>query len=68
MEYIEDWHSTFREFYRVLRHTGYFVLSVTHPSFDSVYFKTSNYSETELVGSKWRGFPGVRVHMPSFRR
>lgn len=68
MEYIEDWHSTFREFYRVLRTPGYFVLSVTHPSFDSVYFKTNNYFETELVGSDWRGFPGVRVHMPSFRR
>src|SRR6185369_2000184 len=68
MEYIEDWHSTFREFYRVLRRPGYFILSVTHPFFDSVYFKTNNYFETELVGSEWRGFPGVRVRMPSFRR
>jgi len=68
MEYIEDWHNTFREFYRVLGSPGCFVLSVTHPSFDSVYFKTNKYFETELVGSDWRGFPGVRVHMPSFRR
>jgi SAM-dependent methyltransferase len=68
MEYIEDWHSTFREFYRVLRRPGCFVLSVSHPSFDAVYFKTSNYFETELVSGEWRGFPGVRVQMPSFRR
>jgi SAM-dependent methyltransferase len=68
MEYIEDWHSTFAEFYRVLRPGGYFILSVTHPFFDYVYYKSNNYFETELVGSEWRGFDPVRVHMPSFRR
>ena len=68
MEYIEDWHSTFAEFYRVLRPGGYFVLSVTHPFFDYVYFKSDNYFETELVGGEWKGFGSVRVHMPSFRR
>lgn len=68
MEYIEDWHSTFAEFYRVLRPGGYFVLSVSHPFFDYVYFKSNNYFETELVGSEWRGFNPVRVKMPSFRR
>ena len=68
MEYIEDWTSTFREFHRVLRPAGYFILSVTHPAFDYTYFKSSNYFETELVGSVWRGFDTVRVHMPTFRR
>jgi len=68
MEYIEDWGSTFKEFYRVLRPGGYFVLSVTHPFFDYTYFKSNNYFETELVGSEWRGFGKVKVHMPSFRR
>ena len=68
MEYIEDWHSTFREFYRVLRPGGHFILSVTHPFFDYTYFKSTNYFETELVGSEWRGFNTVKVHMPSFRR
>ena len=68
MEYVEDWHSTFREFHRVLKPGGYFVLSVTHPFFDYNYFKSSNYFETELVGSVWRGFETVRVHMPSYRR
>ena len=68
MEYIEDWTTTFQEFHRVLRPAGYFVLSVTHPSFDYTYFKSSSYFQTELVGSVWRGFDTVRVHMPSFRR
>jgi ubiquinone/menaquinone biosynthesis C-methylase UbiE len=68
LEYIEDWHSTFAEFYRVLRPGGHFVFSVTHPFYDYIYFKSSNYFETELVGGEWRGFEGVRVYMPSFRR
>jgi SAM-dependent methyltransferase len=68
MEYIEDWHGTFGEFYRVLRPGGHFVLSVTHPFFDYTYFDSNNYFETELVGSEWRGFNAVKVHMPSFRR
>lgn len=68
MEYIEDWYSTFGEFYRVLRAGGHFVLSVTHPFFDYTYFKSEKYFETELVGSVWRGFDTVRVHMPSYRR
>ena len=68
MEYIEDWGSTFGEFHRVLRPGGYFILSVTHPFFDYTYFQSKNYFETELVGSEWRGFGTVKVHMPSFRR
>jgi SAM-dependent methyltransferase len=68
LNYIKDWGSTFAEFYRVLRPAGYFVFSVSHPFFDYTYFKSDSYFETELVGSEWRGFGPVRVHMPSFRR
>ena len=68
MNYIEDWHRTFSEFYRVLCPGGHFVLSVTHPSFDYTYFKSSKYFETELVGSEWKGFDTVRVHMPCYGR
>ncbi|MBA3714656.1 MAG: class I SAM-dependent methyltransferase [Pyrinomonadaceae bacterium] len=68
LEYIEDWGSTFAEFYRVLRPAGHLVFSITHPFFDYIYFKSNNYFETELVGSEWRGFKPVRVYVPSFRR
>ena len=68
LEYIEDWHRTFAEIYRVLRPEGHFVFSVSHPFHDYIYFKSNNYFETELVGGEWRGFEGVRVYMPSFRR
>ena len=68
LDYIRDWRSTFAEVYRVLRPSGHFVFSVTHPFFDYIYFKSNNYFETELVGVEWRGFESVRVHMPSFRR
>ena len=68
LNYIEDWDATFAEFSRVLRPAGHFIFSVSHPFFDYTYFKSNDYFETELVGSEWRGFETVRVHMPSFRR
>ena len=68
MNYIEDWNAVFREFHRVLRPGGYFVFSVTHPSFDYTYFKSNNYFETELVSCEWKGFEPVKVQMPGFRR
>lgn len=68
LDYIEDWHSTFAEFYRVLRPGGYFVFSVGHPLADYLYFKSQNYFATELVGSVWRGFAPVLVYVPTFRR
>ena len=67
-DYLDDWAVPLAEFHRVLRPSGRFVFSVTHPFFGFTYFGTDNYYATELVGSEWRGFPGVRVHMPSYRR
>ena len=68
MEYIEDWSVPLSEFYRILRPAGKFIFSITHPFFDYTYYKSTNYFETELVGSVWTGFPKIRIHMPSFRR
>ena len=68
LHYIEDWSSTIAEFYRVLRPGGCVVLSVGHPFFDYTFFKSEKYFETELVGSEWKGFEGVKVYMPIFRR
>jgi SAM-dependent methyltransferase len=68
LEYVEDWRGPFAEFHRVLRGGGHFIFSVTHPFSDYLYFKSLNYYETELVGSEWKGFESVKVHMPSFRR
>ena len=67
LEYVRDWRATFAEFRRVLKPAGHLVISVTHPFFDSTYFKTEKYFDTELVHSEWRGF-GPRVRMPSYRR
>lgn len=68
LDYVADWRAVFAEFYRVLRAGGHFVFSVQHPFFEFVYFKAENYFATERVGCEWRGFPGVRVEMPSVRR
>lgn len=67
LDYIEDWHAVFREFFRVLRAPGHFVFSVGHPLADFLYFKTDNYFATEQVGAEWCGF-GTPVYVPTYRR
>jgi SAM-dependent methyltransferase len=68
LDYIKDWRAVFGEFYRVLRAGGHFICSLHHPFFDFLYHKTENYFATEEVSCEWRGFEGVRVEMPSYRR
>ena len=68
LNYIEDWRPLFGEFARVMRSGGVLVFSIQHPFFDYLYFKTGNYFATEQVGSEWKGFPGIRVFVPCFRR
>jgi ubiquinone/menaquinone biosynthesis C-methylase UbiE len=67
LEYVRDWRAAFAEFRRVLVTGGCLVVSVTHPFFDSTYFATQKYFETELVHTEWRGF-GPSVRMPTYRR
>lgn len=68
LDYVENWRAAFGEFYRVLRTGGHFVFSVQHPFFEYIYFKAENYFKTERVSCRWRGFAGVEVEMPSYRR
>jgi SAM-dependent methyltransferase len=68
LDYVENWRRAFAEFYRLLRPSGHFVFSVQHPFFEYIYFKAENYFKTEPVSCEWRGFAGVTVQMPSFRR
>jgi SAM-dependent methyltransferase len=68
LDYVKDWRRLFKEFYRILRAGGHFVFSINHPFFDYRYHKTGNYFATETVGVEWKGFKGVSVYMPSYRR
>ena len=68
LDYIENWRDVFAEFYRILRRSGHFVFSVTHPFADYIYFKSNDYFAIEAVSCEWRGFEKVRVQMPSYRR
>ena len=67
LDYIADWSSLFREFFRLLKAGGYFVMSAGHPSFDAEYFGTNAYFSVERVECTWTGF-GRKVVMPSYRR
>ncbi|MFQ5795753.1 MAG: class I SAM-dependent methyltransferase [Candidatus Bipolaricaulia bacterium] len=67
LDYVRDWESVFREFYRMLRQPGHFVFSVGHPFADFMLHNTGNYFMTELVDYEWRGF-GTPVRVPYYRR
>lgn len=68
LDYVRDWGSVFREFYRVLCRGGHLVFSVEHPL--SKFYprhQSSSYFATELVELEWTGF-GIPVRVPSYRR
>jgi SAM-dependent methyltransferase len=68
LDYVEDWGSLFREFFRLLRQPGHLVFSVGHP-FDEFFdhHPSGNYFDVERVEMTWRGF-GPPVAVPYFRR
>lgn len=67
MHYLEDWNPAIKEFYRVLKPNGVLVISVEHPFFEFLYFKSKKYFEVEAVNATWGGF-GKRIKMHSYRR
>lgn len=67
MHYVENWDLTIREFYRVLKPTGKLIISVEHPFFEHIYFKSKKYFDVESVKCTWNGF-GRPVEINSYRR
>ncbi len=68
VDYVEDWRSVFKEFYRVLVHGGYLVFSSDHPLLK--YQKdpeTSEYFSTERSEYVWTGL-GLPVSVPYYSR
>jgi ubiquinone/menaquinone biosynthesis C-methylase UbiE len=68
MDYVKDWRSAFKEFFRVLKPAGILVFSIEHPyvKYDQ-HRHTSNYFKVDRVEYTWRGF-GKHVRVPSYRR
>jgi SAM-dependent methyltransferase len=66
LDYVQDWHATFSEFYRVLRPHGYLVFSVNHPFFDYLDFQATDYFATHAVHVEYGSLGAVQV--PTFRR
>ena len=56
LNYIKAWSIPLSEFNRVLVPGGILIISIQHPFFDYIYFKSHNYFETEKVKCTWRGF------------
>lgn len=67
LHYVEDWNSTIQEFHRVLKPNGSLVISIEHPFFEFLYFKSKKYFEVESVNATWSGF-GKPIQVHSYRR
>ena len=67
MHYLKDWNKTIQEFCRVLKPNGTLVISIEHPFFEHLYFKSKKYFEIEAVNATWKGF-GKPVKIHSYRR
>jgi len=67
LHYVEDWTLTIQEFCRVLKPNGSLVISIEHPFFEYLYFKSKKYFDVEAVNATWSGF-GKRIKMHSYRR
>lgn len=67
MHYLEDWTLTVQEFQRILKPGGHFILSIEHPFFEYLFFKSEKYFDVEHVKCTWKGF-GKPVEVNSFRR
>ena len=67
LHYIEDWTSTIKEFFRVLKTNGQLIIAIEHPFFEYNYYKAIDYFKTEPVKTAWNGF-GKPIEMNSYRR
>ena len=67
LHYIEEWDLTIKEFCRLLKPGGKLVISMDHPFFEYLYFKSTEYFEIEPVKCTWSGF-GKPVEVHSYRR
>ncbi|HXM36065.1 MAG TPA: class I SAM-dependent methyltransferase, partial [Pyrinomonadaceae bacterium] len=68
LDYVNDWASVFKEFFRLLRQPGYFVFSVGHPADEFFeHHAEGNYFAIERVDLDWQAC-GVDVNVPYYRR
>lgn len=67
MHYLPSWELTIKEFSRVLLSNGELIISIEHPFFEYLYYKTEKYFEVEPVKCTWSGF-GSPIEMNSYRR
>jgi len=67
MHYLPSWDLTIKEFHRVLKSNGELVISIEHPFFEYLYYKTDKYFDVEPVKCTWSGF-GKPTEMNSYRR
>ena len=76
LDYIEDWHQTFREFRRVLKRGGVFLFSCGDPAGDWQYIQRDNvilegdptYRHVQQFTAEWTSFGKPYQKIVSYRR
>ncbi|ANU25494.1 class I SAM-dependent methyltransferase [Planococcus versutus] len=67
LHYLEDWRLVFKEFHRVLKPGGRFLMSIHHPLTDLKLLDDIDYFSTELIVDSWHK-EGKVYSVPFFRR
>jgi SAM-dependent methyltransferase len=62
LHYLRDWGPTLKEFLRVLRPEGWFVMSTHHPTTEAMRFDVPNYFAVELLEDYWSWVGTVKFY------
>jgi SAM-dependent methyltransferase len=62
LHYLRDWTSTLAEFRRVLKPSGWLLLSTHHPATEAARFDVANYFEIERLEDYWSWVGTVRFY------
>ncbi len=68
LDYIENWGKVFREFYRVLKASGWLIFSCGNPVFDHRFSPSGDYFATEKFSIEWHGFGEPYPMITAYRR
>ncbi|MBX3063056.1 MAG: class I SAM-dependent methyltransferase [Anaerolineae bacterium] len=73
LDYVEDWRSVFREYFRILKSDGIVVFSCGNPLGDYLFLtrlgiEIKQYSAVQRFEVEWSGFGDPKPKMTGFRR
>jgi SAM-dependent methyltransferase len=68
IDYVYDWSTPLKEFWRALRLGGRFIFTVQHPLGAYLWYNPPSAFGVQYVQATWRGFGGEPVVVPDYYR